>query len=195
MCLSIHNMRSTLVFSTYSLVMPRFFKSGKLFGFLLFCNCSIGHWSCWAHYKFPENKSCLCEFVCVSVPVGISRVVCVSGWIWVCRPTLDKIMPCFLIFQSSTVGNVRAWLIPWSLTSQSQTLLVNTKCTLTHTRTQIFEFLLRSLKLKQQNINTHKTQIEVTNLNFKIQINSLLLFVYNLGACVSLNSNFHPLGV
>lgn len=112
-----------------------------------------------------------------------------------CRPTLDKIMPCFLIFQSSTVGNVRAWLIPWSLTSQSQTLLVNTKCTLTHTRTQIFEFLLRSLKLKQQNINTHKTQIEVTNLNFKIQINSLLLFVYNLGACVSLNSNFHPLGV
>lgn len=58
-------------------------------------------------------------FVCAGMLVGIylETCVCARACAFVCiYSTLDKIMAWFLIFQSSTVSNVRAWLIPWSLT-------------------------------------------------------------------------------
>lgn len=69
-----------------------------------------------AHILILEMVMRVC--VCMHAPGQLFRDVCVCVCVRTCiYPTLDKIMAWFLIFQFSTVSNVRAWLILWSLTS------------------------------------------------------------------------------
>lgn len=103
-------------------------------------------------------------FVCWLV--GIYLSVCVHLSIF---PTLNKTMAWFLIFQSSTVCNVRACLMPWSFTSRNQTLPFSTICSLTHTSHTRCLPLCADLRIQDWNTYNNPHAIHKRHRNIKIQ--------------------------
>ena len=134
-------------------------------------------------------REIILAWVCVCACLQAFLWACVSVWGHLSvQSALDKIMACFLIFQSSTIGNVRAWLIPWSLTSKNQTQPVSTA----HSQTQtLWLFLHINVKWNTYTLmHAWKTKIQPLNMNMECRLK-----VFNL--CVAVfsrrGSNHSPL--